>query len=312
MPPVSLIATLREEEESIGDFLCALAAQTRPADEIVLVDGGSSDRTVEIVRQWLGRLPLRLEIAPGANRSRGRNLAISLATHDIIAAIDAGCQPRPDWLEQIVAPFDRPDPPDVVAGYYEPVGDTPFARAVGAATVPRAEEVDPKTVLPSSRSVAFTRAAWKAVGGYPEDSAFNEDTQFDVALRKAGFRFVFRPQARVRWEVQRTPAGLFRQFYRYARGDSSSGLNFGHYPKSIAIVLLTVLLLALTAVRWAAGVLLIAAALLYGLRYFVRSRRRGADVPAALLSPAAAYVVDLAHFIGYLRGRFERGRQARA
>ena len=75
-PMISLILTVRNERASLPALLESLLAQTRPPDEIVIVDGGSQDDSVALLQGYSERLPLRLLGEPGCNISRGRNLAI--------------------------------------------------------------------------------------------------------------------------------------------------------------------------------------------------------------------------------------------
>ena len=110
------------------------------------MDAGSTDHTREIISEHIARgLPARLLVEPGANRARGRNLAIREATGDVIASIDAGCVAEPDWLARLVAPFESGDPPHVVSGYYRPEATSLRQQAIAAATVPDVSEVDPQT-----------------------------------------------------------------------------------------------------------------------------------------------------------------------
>ncbi|MYE80032.1 MAG: glycosyltransferase, partial [Chloroflexi bacterium] len=102
---ISLILTVLNEGDNIRQLLDSIAGQTRSADEIVIVDGGSSDDTVDIARSYAERLPLRLLVAAGCNISQGRNLAIAEARGDIIAVTDAGVRLAADWLEAITAPL---------------------------------------------------------------------------------------------------------------------------------------------------------------------------------------------------------------
>ncbi len=172
---VSLIVTVLNEAESVGRLLDSVSAQTRPPDEVVIVDGGSRDATVDVIRRYADRLPLRLLVEAGANIARGRNLAIAAATGDVMAVTDAGVRPVAAWLAALAAPFESaPPPPDVVSGFFVADSESAFETALGATTLPDVDEVDAANFLPSSRSVAYTKSAWAAVGGYPEWIKSNE------------------------------------------------------------------------------------------------------------------------------------------
>ena len=78
---VSLITTVLDASDRIGPFLESVSWQTRPPDEVVVVDGGSTDGTLEQLRSADA---VTLVERPGANIARGRNIAISAATHDVM------------------------------------------------------------------------------------------------------------------------------------------------------------------------------------------------------------------------------------
>lgn len=305
---VSVITTVLNEAKSIDAFLRSLLDQSRVPDEIIICDAGSEDGTAEIIRRWIEEgYPARLIVERRANRSRGRNLAIGEAKGEIIASIDGGCAANMDWLAKLVAPFESEDPPDVVSGYYQPEADSSFEEAIAVATVPDAIEVEAESFLPSSRSVAFRRQAWERVGGYPEYANYAEDTEFDLRLKAAGYRFRLAPEAVVRWRVRTTLWEVFRQFFRYARSDGEIGHWFGHYAKAFIGLGIFILLFALSAngARWAppAFVLLLAA---YWARYTLRARRREAGWWPSLISPGISLTVDLAHIAGYTLGLLRR------
>ncbi|RMF38644.1 MAG: glycosyltransferase [Chloroflexi bacterium] len=220
---VSVILTVLNEAESLPALLDSLAAQTRPPDEVVVVDGGSRDGTLAVLRSER-RLPLRILEAPGTNISQGRNLAIAQARGEIIASTDAGVRLDPGWLAALVAPFEEPDPPMVVAGFFRPDPQTLFEVAMGATVLPELRDINPATFLPSSRSVAFRKAAWEAVGGYPEWLDYCEDLIFDLRLRERFGPFTFAPEAVVYFRPRSSLRAFFRQYYLYARGDGKAGL----------------------------------------------------------------------------------------
>ena len=78
---VSVICTVWNEAPAIERLLASLEAQSRPPDEVVIADGGSTDGTLAILAEWAGagRLPLKVLERPGSNISEGRNAAIAAA-----------------------------------------------------------------------------------------------------------------------------------------------------------------------------------------------------------------------------------------
>ena len=244
---VSVIATVYNEASSITGLLDSLARQTRPPDEVVIVDGGSTDGTLEMMQEYAvrGTLPLHILSCPGLNIAAGRNAAVAAAQGEIIAATDAGVRLERDWLEHLVAPFARDPAPDVVSGFFLADPQSTFEKALGAITLPRLEELDLAAFNPSSRSVAFRRAAWERVGGYPEWLDYCEDLLLDFSLRDAGATFAFAPQAVAHFRPRSTLRAYYRQYYRYARGDGKADfyryrhlMRYGTYALLVASLVL--------------------------------------------------------------------------
>jgi glycosyltransferase involved in cell wall biosynthesis len=203
---VALCLTVLNEADTLDALFASVASQTRLPDEIVVVDGGSTDGTPGVVERWHARgLPLTLISLPGANISAGRNRAIGAAAAEIVAVTDAGVRLDPGWLAALTAPFASADPPDVVAGFFQSDPRTPFETALGATTLPTVGEIRPERYYPSSRSVAFTRQAWQLAGGYPEWLDYCEDLLFDFALEDEGCRQAWAPAALVHFRPRPTP-----------------------------------------------------------------------------------------------------------
>ncbi len=218
---VTLISTVKDCAGSVPGFLASLAAQTRSPDEVVIVDGGSTDGTPDALER---ADDVTVLVEPGANISRGRNVALAAATHDVIAATDADCELDPGWLEAIVSPIEAGA--DVAMGWYEPMLATAFDRCIAAVNLPLdAGSVDPSRFDPSHRSVAFRRGAIHAVGGYPEWLAIGEDMWVDQRWRELGLDMRFAPEAIVRWRLREGLGPTWRQYFRYARGDALAGLH---------------------------------------------------------------------------------------
>lgn len=221
---VSLCLTVLNERASIDELLGSLRDQTRQPDEIVVVDGGSTDGTLDRLRAWQQQgLPLIVIEAPGANISAGRNRALRAATQPICAVTDAGVRLSPNWLEDLSRPIEQ-GVAEVCSGFFASDPRSVWEIALGATTLPTAAEITPATFLPSSRSIAFTRAAWERVGGYPEWIDYCEDLLFDLDLKAAGYAFFWQPNAVAAFRPRTTPRAFFTQYYRYARGDGKADL----------------------------------------------------------------------------------------
>ncbi len=301
LEPVALIVTVRNEAAAVGPLIDSILHGTRVPDEIVIADGGSIDGTLDRLRERAAEEPrVHAVLAPG-NRSVGRNAAVRASTAPIIACTDAGVEVEAEWLERITKPF--AGGADVVAGFYTPVASTPFERAAGAVSAPSLREVDRARFLPSTRSVAFRRSAWERVGGFDEALAHNEDTPFALALKKSGARFVFEPEARVRWRPRGDLRSFFRQHRRFGFGDGESRVQGSFYARLASKY--AVALFLLIAGFWKS---LAWWALFLGLSIFVLGQaRRGTGkiglFERLVLVPFLKVVYDLAYLSGYVKGR---------
>ncbi len=218
--------TVKNEADSLPRLFETLALQTKKPDEIIIADGGSTDNTVQLLREATSKFALRVLECPGANISQGRNAAISQTNADVIASMDAGVRLDAKWFETITAPFFESAAPDVVSGFFLPDPHGAFETALAATTLPALRDIVPEKFLPSSRSVAYRKSAWEKAGGYPEWLDYCEDLVFDFALKDAGQRFRFVPEAKVFFRPRPTLGKFFRQYYCYARGDGKANLWF--------------------------------------------------------------------------------------
>lgn len=221
---VSVIVTVKNEASSIGTLLNSLAQQTVRPSEVVIVDGGSTDGTVQRIEDYRKDIPIKLLIREGTNISQGRNVAIAAAGGEIIVSTDAGVRLVPNWLEELTRPMEEDPSIHLVSGFFLPEPQTVFEIAMGATVLPVEADIDPERFLPSSRSVAYRKEAWEKVGGYPEWLDYCEDLVFDFALKDAGYKFCFAPEA-VAYFRPRSSLGVFwRQYFQYARGDGKADL----------------------------------------------------------------------------------------
>ncbi|MCL0078844.1 glycosyltransferase [Dehalococcoidia bacterium] len=308
---VSLISTLKNEGSSIKEFVDSLLSQSRPPDEIVIVDGGSTDKTTEIINSYINKgAPIKLIIKKGTNIAKGANIAIKSAKHDLIASTHAGCRLDKDWLKNLMKPLVEDPSIDVVSGWYEPDVQTDFEDCVAQLTCPKLERVlsNADKFLPSSRSVAYKKEVWEKVGGYPEWLSWAaEDTLFALSLRKAGYKFTFMKDAVVYWRMRPNLRGFFKQYYLYARGGGEAGAAFQRYHITYLLYLLG---LALLLCGWfflpLLWFLLIACVVTYLLRPSIRVYKSIKKLKVFAITPILVLARDFATIYGSLVGTVRR------
>lgn len=239
---VSLVCTVYNEGESIREFLQSVISMSRYPEELIIVDGGSTDSTVEKINSIAkNNSSLNIKLIQSETRiniARGRNIAISSAQHEIIAAIDAGCILDQEWLKNIVSPLIENEEVDVVGGWSEAIAETEFGKKVVDIESSSIDNENPDTFLPSSRSIAFRKKCWASVNGYPEWLTLSaEDTLYDLELRKAGFKFYFQPSAVARWKVRPNMRSLVWIRYSWGRGEGEARIYTLKYLARCATLL---------------------------------------------------------------------------
>jgi glycosyltransferase involved in cell wall biosynthesis len=319
---VSLIATVLNEGKTLGVWFQSIEKQTRQPDELVIVDAGSTDDTVEQIRRFeqTSKFPVRLQVSPGANIAKGRNIAIDLATHEVIACSDAGCLLHHLWLEKITNPFETIPDTSVVAGWTEPLVKTDFHKAFSELFVPRVNQVDFNRYVPSSRTIAFTKSAWSTAGKYPEWLTLcAEDTFFAIRMRNESKGWVVAPEAIVYWQGRNSWKGVYRQAYGYGFGDGEAGLHSAMYVADIrvlirlfwylifAVVLLGLSVLLPLAQPWGGPAIVILLGLLVLMQRVrllnrIYSGQAKAPLSHCLRKAGLLYLILIARTIGFTRG----------
>jgi glycosyltransferase involved in cell wall biosynthesis len=211
---ISLIATILNEEENIKDFLESLINQTKKPDEIIIVDGGSEDKSFEILKKYSKKYKfLKVFQKKGFNISQGRNYAIRKSRNEIIIGGDAGTFYKKDWIEKLSEGFNG----EVSFGKTIPIGKNDFQKVL-------IKEI--KQRFGSSRNIIFKKNIWKKVGKYPEDLDIGEDSLFNEKIKKNGFSIKDIPDAIAYWEVRKKLDEFRKQFFNYGYWD---GISYRKY-----------------------------------------------------------------------------------
>ncbi len=237
--PVATVAVpVLNEERSIVECLRRLREQTVEDIEILIADGGSSDRTRELVTE-AARNDCRIRLIDNPERlqSAGLNACLDEATSPLIVRMDGHAFVEPDYVERCLA-VSRSTGAAVVGGVMVPVprpGLVPEAIALanrswwgaGPARFHGGGQEGPaETVYLGAVRTSVARR----LGGWAEDVGVNEDYEFNHRVRAAGEVVWFDPSLRVQYEPRSSLHAVVRQYFRYGRSKARVMLR---HPSSI-------------------------------------------------------------------------------
>ena len=215
----------RDNAATIGDQLAALAAQAdAPQWELVVVDNGSSDDTVSIVRSWADRIG-RVRVVPALERgciSYATNVGTLAAASNKVLLCDADDLVDPAWVRTLSRGLDE----------YEIVGGRIDYRRLNSDSVMRSRTHFQVTRLPDwrgqpyaiSANMGFRMEVFESVSGFDESlcPAGFEEIVFAVAAQSEGYRIGFVPEALVHYRFRDSLRALLRQHYGYGRGEAQA------------------------------------------------------------------------------------------
>lgn len=193
MPPtISAIIPVYNGSQTLPGCLQALRQQSRPPDEIIVVDDGSTDETAGLAAQFGVKVISQANAGPAAARNHGAQVACG----DILLFTDADCAPASTWVERMVAPFADPTVAGA-KGEYRTRQRGLVARFVQQEYQERYDRMAGQSQIDfvDTYAAAYRRQLFLAAGGFDPAFLKNEDQEFSFRLAGQGYRLMYVPGA---------------------------------------------------------------------------------------------------------------------
>ena len=211
--------------------------------EIIVVDGGSTDRTLPILDELNEHGDLKVIHNPLVIQSAGVNLAVKNANphSKILVRIDAHAIYEEGFISQVVSSMIESKAQSVVVPLItrSQNNQSVFAEAVEIAQLSKMGNGGASHRLSSTPAqwvehghhAGFDIDFFREIGGYDEQFATNEDAEYDTRVIEAGGRIWFDPKAKAWYSPRESMKSLSIQYYKYGIGRASTILKHKLIPK---------------------------------------------------------------------------------
>jgi glycosyltransferase involved in cell wall biosynthesis len=228
---ISVIVPTKNSKNRIETCLNSLVHQSYPNYEIIIVDGHSSDDTINIVSKY----SVRVFFEEGGTRASACNVGISNAKGEIVAFTDDDCVVPENWLEQIAVNFANREIQVLGGPSLTPAESTRLEKALGVtyAQVVQLTSIGNK----SGEKVAGCNSAYRKstvidIGGFNEKLVTAEETELHSRIHKNGGKIFYDPNMAVLHFRRASFRSFFKQFYRYGLG---KGCMLREHPELLGI-----------------------------------------------------------------------------
>jgi GT2 family glycosyltransferase len=320
-----LVVVHAEPRDRVGRLLGALAEQQGPVSVEVVVAAPAEEHAALAGLDVGGAVSsLHLVENPGGARSAGLNRALVAAHGDVVARADARSTPPPDYIARVVGRLDADPDVGVVGGVQRPVCAAGGVAARGIARALRnpwllggAKYRRPDAGGPADTAYlgAFRADELRALGGWEERLAANEDFELCARYRAAGAAVWVEPGLEVPYEPRASHRDLWRQYRAFGEAKAQYWRDAGTGPngrQTTALLGLAGALggaaLACRRPRRAVALGLGALGVIGGLDHLVEPAERDVRVRVAAYGAYATF--PTAWFAGVLHGVARRGRDA--
>jgi len=236
---VSVIVLTYNSAETLKPLLESLKQQTIPPDEIIVIDGGSTDNTIDVAKGFgciIYDKPIKI-------RAKARNIGVKLASGEIVVFIDSDCIAEKSWLEELIRGLNE---------------DNAIAGVSGRVLALNADKMIPKFIDFISTNephyatwnIAYKKSVLEEVGGFDDRLHACEDQALAWKIIREGYKIVWNPKAIVYHKHREKLTFFLKQQYEYGKWAVVAKRIYGiSYYKSLILLFAVPLLFIFKYIR---------------------------------------------------------------
>ncbi len=228
MLSVSLVIPVLNASRTLPLLFQSLDRLAPPPLEILLVDNGSTDGSVELLQSFArdrANRGVRVLEEPKRGAPAARNRGLGAARGDLVAFTDADCSPTPEWLRHILRALEEPAIGAVAGRVVGAAGASILEVFSSLYTLRLPEEPaqyhhwSPESGGFPTANLAVRRTLAEELDGFDEGvDIYGEDYDFCARLYARGVVVAYQPEAVVAHHHRQTLAGMMRQAFGFGRG----------------------------------------------------------------------------------------------
>ena len=309
MDKISVIIPVKNEEEKIERCLKAVFGQTVQPFEVIVVDGYSTDKTVENASKF----PVRILYENYHTRAGACQVGVDNAEGEYIAFTDADCIPEKDWLENLVKAFDE----DIVGvgggiknigeGLWEKSIDLAMGTFLGSANSVQGRFFKDKRYVKSISGCnsMYRRNDILKIGGFDIGLSTAEDTELNRKLLKIG-KLLYTPDAIILHNHKRALKEFGKRMRQYGYGRAKSRLwDLQVIPPILILLLIASLVFTPWIFLGMVGIYVVML-MVMGIKFMIEERnfKYFVSVPIVYMIEHGLYTIGFWRgLLGYARGR---------
>lgn len=319
---LSIICPIYNEERFIDKCIHSILKQEYPKDnlEFLLVDGGSTDKTYMIVKNYIEKYPfIRLLENPNKTVPFAMNIGIREAKGDVIVRIDGHCEYPVNYLSELENKLYELKA-DNVGGVWntKPAADTSMCRAISVASShpfgvgTSRHKIGVKKIIETDTVPfgCYRRDVFNRIGLFDEELTRNQDDEFNARLINHGGKIYLIPSLVINYTARDNLTKMCKMYYQYGLYKPLVNKKLGA-PATIRQFFPLLFLLGIVV----GGIMsffcfyiltiyifVLAFYLILSMLFSIKESLRYKDGRLSLVLPITFFLVHMSYGLGYLRG----------